>query len=190
MICPGCNGFVEIRAKGYQPKFCSRACANKRDHSNDTKARMAKASRINIAGETPEQRQSRISKSVMTQKANRALKMATGKFDSLSVYMKRERIDLEQNGKCALCPNDKTWNGKPLRFELDHVNGDRSNESRANLRLLCPNCHSQTETFCKPKTREVDLEQIKESSSLHVGMRNQGLQPSGRQYKRIKNMLR
>ena len=72
----------------------------------------------------------------------------------------------------------------------NHKDHNNRNNRIENLCFLCPNCHSQTETFCKPQTREVDLEQIKESSSLHVGMRNQGLQPSGRQYNRIKNMLR
>ena len=40
------------------------------------------------------------------------------------------------------------WNGKPLSMQLDHVNGDSSDHQLGNLRMLCPNCHSQTETYC------------------------------------------
>ena len=189
MKCQRCPNEVPVRSKGYQPKFCSRACANVRDHSADTKKRIAKSMRLGIASETPEKRKERIARAVATGKANRAEMVLNGPFDMLSLRQKRERILSEQNGLCALCPNDQTWNGKPLRFELDHVSGDRSDESRSNLRLLCPNCHSQTETFCKPKTKPLDIEKIKESSSVYAGMKAQGLQTGGKQYKRVKNML-
>lgn len=48
---------------------------------------------------------------------------------------------------CALCGIEPFWNGQPLVFHLDHEDGDRSNNDRSNLRLLCPNCHSQTPTY-------------------------------------------
>lgn len=40
-----------------------------------------------------------------------------------------------------------SWLGKPIRLHMDHVDGDRSNNAPENLRLLCPNCHDQTETW-------------------------------------------
>jgi hypothetical protein len=43
------------------------------------------------------------------------------------------------------------WNGKPLTLQLDHIDGDRTNNTLDNLRLLCPNCHSQTETWAIQK---------------------------------------
>ena len=49
--------------------------------------------------------------------------------------------------KCSECQIGNEWNGKLLVLELDHIDGDVSNNERTNLRLLCPNCHSQTETF-------------------------------------------
>ena len=39
------------------------------------------------------------------------------------------------------------WRGKPLAIQLDHRNGIRDDHRPENLRMLCPNCHSQTETF-------------------------------------------
>jgi Zn finger protein HypA/HybF involved in hydrogenase expression len=52
--------------------------------------------------------------------------------------------------KCVLCGINK-WSGKPLRLRLDHIDGDCINNEEANLRLLCPNCDSQTDTFCRGK---------------------------------------
>ncbi len=55
--------------------------------------------------------------------------------------------------RCALCGLEPSWNGKPLVLVLDHINGINDDYRLENLRLLCPNCNSQTETFCGRKTR-------------------------------------
>lgn len=49
---------------------------------------------------------------------------------------------------CASCGLSKTWNSKPIVLHLDHVNGKHRDNRLENLRLLCPNCHSQTDTYC------------------------------------------
>ena len=54
----------------------------------------------------------------------------------------------EQNSLCAICCMPNTWNEKPLKFHIDHIDGDHTNEQRDNHRLVCPNCHSQTPTYC------------------------------------------
>ncbi len=49
--------------------------------------------------------------------------------------------------KCIECGNDGEWNGKPISLEIDHINGVNDDNRLDNLRILCPNCHSQTPTF-------------------------------------------
>lgn len=48
---------------------------------------------------------------------------------------------------CANCTTGPLWQGKPLVLQLDHVNGCNTDNRIENLRLLCPNCHTQTETW-------------------------------------------
>lgn len=49
--------------------------------------------------------------------------------------------------RCALCGLLPEWQGKPLVMRLDHINGIRNDHRLENIRLLCPNCDSQTPTF-------------------------------------------
>lgn len=48
---------------------------------------------------------------------------------------------------CEIC-GIENWLNKPLSLHLDHANGINTDNRLENLRFLCPNCHSQTDTYC------------------------------------------
>lgn len=59
----------------------------------------------------------------------------------------KPHILCEQNNKCEICGCEPIWNNKELHFILDHIDGDATNNRRDNLRLICPNCDSQLDTY-------------------------------------------
>lgn len=61
---------------------------------------------------------------------------------------KRLIIEKKLEDKCSVCNQKPKWNGKKLVLQLDHINGDPYDNRLENLRVICPNCHSQTDTFC------------------------------------------
>jgi hypothetical protein len=97
--------------------------------------------------------------------------------------------------KCVECGILEEWNEKPLLLELDHIDGDKHNNTRGNLRYMCPNCHSQTSTFrsknYKKETHtkwvheDVLIESIKKGGSIADILRDAGLSPKGDNYNRV-----
>lgn len=67
----------------------------------------------------------------------------------LAAHSAKKRIIKEEllENKCAICSLPPTWNSMSLVLQLDHIDGDHMNNEITNLRLICPNCHSQTDTF-------------------------------------------
>ncbi|MFD7130351.1 HNH endonuclease [Streptomyces sp. NPDC059894] len=64
-----------------------------------------------------------------------------------SSRLKRAMRELGVEEHCALCGTEPVWLGEPLPLEVDHMDGNWRNNRIENLRLLCPNCHSTTDSY-------------------------------------------
>jgi len=62
--------------------------------------------------------------------------------------LKRALLEIGRDYKCSVCQLSK-WRKIPLRLEVEHINSNPLDNRRENLCFLCPNCHSQTENYCK-----------------------------------------
>lgn len=63
----------------------------------------------------------------------------------------KKRLILLRSHQCEKCKNS-TWFERPITLELEHIDGDNTNNDLENLLLLCPNCHSQTPTWRRSKS--------------------------------------
>lgn len=67
--------------------------------------------------------------------------------------LRRAMLEIGIAEVCSACGIEPEWNGEPLRFQVDHIDGNWNDSRPQNVRFLCPNCHTQTETYGKKLQR-------------------------------------
>lgn len=70
----------------------------------------------------------------------------THKNGNVARFVKTYLLE-KYNNTCCVCGCLDKWNGMSLVLELDHIDGNHTNNNEENLRIICPNCHSQTINF-------------------------------------------
>jgi 5-methylcytosine-specific restriction endonuclease McrA len=160
-LCPKCN-----KEHSLNGKFCSRTCANSRVFSESAiEKKRIKALKF-WAGFDEQGRKEHNKEKMLkydfvahqkkVQDAN--LKTSWSRpYEEMHHGALRKRLLHERNYTCEECGCGNIYNGKPLSLELEHIDGDRLNNKIENLKILCPNCHSQTPTF---RGRNVKLKNL------------------------------
>lgn len=114
-----------------------------------------------------------------------------GSSTNLKAYILKHKL---KPNKCEICSLEATWNGLSLVLHLDHIDGDRNHNRASNLRLICPNCHSQTITYAgrnktysekAPLGDEVLLEGIIAGKNNRSILLEMGYAANGMNYKRL-----
>ena len=149
--CPKCN--IDHNMNGM---FCSRKCSNSRTFSPESieKKRISNLKYWNSLSEK-EQKAIYADNRSKYDYANQQLRATETKrkqswdrpYEEMSNSSVKKRLLHERGHKCEICGVGESWQGAYLMVEMDHIDGNNKNNKAENLRLLCPNCHSQTPTF-------------------------------------------
>lgn len=144
--CKKCG--KEFIEKNGLKNYCSFSCRNSRVWSDEDKLKKSisaqKSEKVKLANNNrPNDFWLKIGK---TRKENHKKQILQTEYSNLSFESLRYRIIYEQDEKCNKCGLDN-WLGEPLVLELEHKDGNHFNNLRDNLEMLCPNCHSLTETW-------------------------------------------
>ena len=146
-------------------KYCSLPCANSRGPRTDEfKEKVSKKLTGTLPWNTGQQlsdiHKNSISKGMKGKNNNPSKFTNDDVFVEDSSYPRigiKKRIlkDKLLEYKCACCGNEGTHNGLKLVLQLDHINGVNNDHRLENLRFLCPNCHTQQDTYAAKNRHNV-----------------------------------
>lgn len=133
-------------------RFCSKSCSAKK--TNTEKPRKQRKLCIDCFTEITRATRCASCNGKNKRRSNTEI-LSAGKLESHAL-LKRALLETGRQYRCAglnaACEVADMWNGAPITLQIDHINGDRFDNRETNLRFLCLNCHSQTDTFCNKKS--------------------------------------
>lgn len=105
----------------------------------------------------------------------------------------KEKIFQERPYQCEECGISE-WRGQKIILQVHHIDGNKSNNTRNNLKILCPNCHSLTQNWCHKNNKnkisdEEFLNALLNTSSINAACKELNITANQSNYKRAKKLL-
>jgi len=148
-ICPVCNTIYQVnRNHKYQKTVCSKSCS----HSFYVRRKTVRVK--TFICQTCGKEDKRLYGS-SNKFCSVACKTTYNQQDVINRFYRgeihdrhtlRRALKAERGYNCSQC-SISDWNKKPITLQVNHIDGNCTNNMPENLELICPNCHSQTDTF-------------------------------------------
>lgn len=126
--CKGCQ--TPITYEGRRNDFCTKSCSTTYYNSKRRSAKRCVCGKL-IARRTKRCRECSIITDINLANTDKT----------------RKEVLIRTHGHSCMKCQTSIWNGAHVALELDHIDGDSDNNQESNLRILCPNCHAQTDTY-------------------------------------------
>ena len=171
--------------------YCSLKCRNSRERSDEVKKKISDSLLVSEKAKLASMNRNY---EVISEKYKKTIKtkLLAEDFSKLKFERLKLRILYEQDEKCNRCGISE-WLGCKITLELEHKDGNHYNNERHNLEILCPNCHSLTDTW-RGRNKRVKADRVSNETLFNALMENNwnmrqsliqvGLAPKGGNYNR------
>lgn len=200
MNCESCKN--EHNGSYGSGRFCNVKCArgfSTKDKRKEISTAVSKKMKLKVAVGT---HKTPFGQDWVQNLANQGIKDKQNKaeenisFEHLSEAHRKKILNRDQKGCCLECGISE-WQNKPIVLHYDHKNGKRHDNSRENSRLLCPNCHSQTPTYCgnnknnsgRGVSDSILLDALKKHKNIRQALKAVGLAGKGGNYERAYKLM-
>jgi predicted nucleic acid-binding Zn ribbon protein len=141
--CLNCNEAVEYKKKR-ENKFCSKKCADTFNAVKRIKNKTCLVCENQIKKGASKYCSFKCQQTYLfNQRVENWIK---GEYETKTRDFFKRYLTENQGYKCSCCSIIE-WNNKAIVLEIDHIDGNSENNRPENLRFICPNCHSQTDTY-------------------------------------------
>ena len=139
--------FIEIVKNAYSYSDCLRALGLGTNGGSSTDVLKRRIAELNCSIEHFGKRNPTASKPANAKYTLDEILVENSTYANITRLKSRLVSEERLEYKCAFCGNNGFWLDQPLSLQLDHINGKNNDHRIENLRFLCPNCHSITDTY-------------------------------------------